>query len=180
MKDNKNEIAIIGFICSLCGYFSAGLTSIVGLILSIIGLKKSKKLDGSNKIFAKIGIILSALQILLIILFILFFMLLDNDFRLFGRDRKNDYKIIEEKKYIDEQSAVYIEGKLTNISDSKLKNINITYTTYDVEKNITGNCSAYIEEVPKNSTWKFSASCDALDKNIVTFKRKEVIINGFD
>ncbi len=180
MKDSKNEIAIIGFICSICGYFSAGLTSIFGLVLSIIGLKKSKKLNGSNKTFAKVGIVLSIIQILLIVLFVFFLILLDGDFKMFNGNRKKDYRITEERKYIDEQNVVYIEGKLTNISNDKLKNINISYTTYDEEKNITGNCSTYVEEVPKKRTWKFTASCDAIEKNIVTFKLKEVIVNGFD
>lgn len=40
---NKNVIALAGFICSVCGFITCGLSSIVGVVLSLIGLNKSKK-----------------------------------------------------------------------------------------------------------------------------------------
>ena len=41
MENKKNNQAIAGFVCSLCGILTCGISSIVGLVLSIIGLKKS-------------------------------------------------------------------------------------------------------------------------------------------
>lgn len=35
--------AIAGFICSLCGFLTCGISSIVGLVLSILGLIESRK-----------------------------------------------------------------------------------------------------------------------------------------
>ena len=176
-KEDKNEIAIIGFICSIFGYATVGLTSIVGLVLSIIGLKKSKELKGKNKIFAIVGILLAILNILAITAFILFILFADNGYSIFGGDHKNDYKIVEQYKYTNEDGNISIDGKLTNISKRKLTYINMTYTTYDAEGNITGTCSAYLDELPKGKTWKFSATCDADARNISKYKLKEVVIN---
>ena len=39
----KNNMALAGFICSLSGLVTCGIVSIVGLVLSIIGLKKDDK-----------------------------------------------------------------------------------------------------------------------------------------
>ena len=36
MKEEKNTIALVGMILSICSFITCGLTSIVGLILSII------------------------------------------------------------------------------------------------------------------------------------------------
>lgn len=177
-KEEKNELAIIGFACSIFGYVTGGLTSIVGLILSIIGLKKAKKLEENNKTFAVVGIILSILQILAIIAFISFFIIIDKGYTLFGGDPKDKYVVVEEQKYVSEDNEVSITGKLTNISAKKLSNINIEYITYDEEGNITGSCSEWLEELPSKKTWKFDAICTAPDRDVAKFKRKEVIING--
>ena len=55
--------SIAGFICSLCGIITCGISSIVGLILSIIGLSESRK-RGETDGLAIAGIILSSLAIL--------------------------------------------------------------------------------------------------------------------
>lgn len=55
--------AIAGFICSLCGILTCGISSIVGLILSIIGLSESRK-RGETDGLAIAGIIFSSLFIL--------------------------------------------------------------------------------------------------------------------
>ena len=64
----SNGMAIGGFVCSLLGFLGVlccgGLLSIVGLILSIIGLKKAKELDGAGKGLAIAGIVLGALGLL--------------------------------------------------------------------------------------------------------------------
>lgn len=50
---STNGLAIAGLVCSF-------LIPIVGLILSIVGLNKSKQLDGSGKGLAIAGIVISA------------------------------------------------------------------------------------------------------------------------
>ena len=60
--EQKNTLAIVGFILSF-------FASVVGLILSIVGLKKSAELDGSGKKLAIAGIIISAVSIAFTIIF---------------------------------------------------------------------------------------------------------------
>ena len=57
-------ISIVGFICSLCGIITCGISAIVGLILSIIGFEKSKN-KGYKDGLALAGIIISIILILL-------------------------------------------------------------------------------------------------------------------
>lgn len=72
MKDKKNSniIAIIGFIFSIISIPTLGLISIVGLILSIVGLAISKKYNKPLKGLSISGIIISS--IMLLIFWILF------------------------------------------------------------------------------------------------------------
>lgn len=57
-QKKSNALAIIGFVFSFFGAYS-----IFGLILSIIGLIKSKNLDGKGKGFSIAGIVISLLMI---------------------------------------------------------------------------------------------------------------------
>ena len=65
-KSSKGK-SVAGFICSLCGILTCGITSIIGLILSIIGLSESKK-RGESDGLAVAGIIISSIFIVLMIL----------------------------------------------------------------------------------------------------------------
>lgn len=57
-QKKSNALAIIGFVLSFLGAYS-----IFGLILSIVGLIKSKNLDGKGKGFSIAGIVISLLMI---------------------------------------------------------------------------------------------------------------------
>lgn len=59
-----NGFAIAGLIAGISGLFTCGLGAIIGLVLSYIGLKKSKEL-GSGRGLAIAGIIVSILMLLL-------------------------------------------------------------------------------------------------------------------
>ena len=61
-NSSKSSLSIAGFICSLCGFITCGLTSIVGLILSIIGLTDSKK-KGKSDGLAIAGIVISVIPL---------------------------------------------------------------------------------------------------------------------
>lgn len=65
-KSKNLPISIAGFICSLFGIVTCGLSAIVGLILSIIGLEKSKK-NGHKDTLAIAGIVISIIFLYLII-----------------------------------------------------------------------------------------------------------------
>lgn len=68
VSEKKNGLAIAGFVCSLCGFVTCGLTSFVGLILSIVGLVKSKDYNENGKGLSIAGIIIGAIFILIYIL----------------------------------------------------------------------------------------------------------------
>ncbi len=54
-KQETNSLALVGFILSF-------FTGLVGLILSCIGLSRSKRMNGDGRGFAIAGIIISALE----------------------------------------------------------------------------------------------------------------------
>ena len=66
----NNGYAIAGFVCSLAGL------SIVGMILSIIGLNKCKKENANNKGLAIAGIVIAAVKLVLVFFFIVFYIII--------------------------------------------------------------------------------------------------------
>jgi len=71
-KEQKNGMAIAGFVVSLISFICCGSFALIGLILSIVGLVNSKKMNGEGKGLAIAGIILSSIGIVLsILMFIL-------------------------------------------------------------------------------------------------------------
>ena len=60
----SNTLAIVGFVFAF-------LMPLVGLICSIIGLKKSKELNDNDKGLAIAGIIISVIEILIVIIAII-------------------------------------------------------------------------------------------------------------
>ena len=72
LQNRTNSLALVGFILSIVfSLFTCGLLSIVGLVLSIVGLTEINKTGEKGKGFAIAGIIISAISIGLIIFFIL-------------------------------------------------------------------------------------------------------------
>jgi len=61
-------LAIASLILAICGFFTCGLTAIIGLILGIVGLctisKRAQQLKGQG--FAIAGIVVSAICIVLV------------------------------------------------------------------------------------------------------------------
>jgi len=72
IKNEKNTFAIVGLICSLCGLITCGFTSVFGLVFSIIGLVRSKKMNGEGKGLAIGGIVSSAIIIFLMSIMFIF------------------------------------------------------------------------------------------------------------
>ena len=62
----QNGTSIAGFVCSIFGIFTCGISSIIGLVLSIMGLSESKKNKQKDGL-AIAGIIISSLYILIVI-----------------------------------------------------------------------------------------------------------------
>lgn len=69
MKE-KNNVSIVGFVFSMLSIITCGITSIAGLILSIIGLNKSKNLNGKGKGLSIAGIVTSIIMLIIGIIMI--------------------------------------------------------------------------------------------------------------
>ncbi len=173
MKKN-NEIALVGFVCSICGFLSMGIISIAGIVLSIIGLKNAKKQEGKNKSYALAGLIIGIAQVIMCAFLLVFIILTINNEMLDSKINKSDYKIIESIKKVDKEGLVYIEGKMKNIGKKDINYINILYETYDIDGNLTGNCNANISRLKPNKTWQYVAFCDAKTNNVNSFKISEI------
>ena len=63
-KEQKNKLATVGFVLS---FFFA----LPGLVCSILGLKKSKELDGKGKNLSIAGIVISVVSIIISFLYFL-------------------------------------------------------------------------------------------------------------
>lgn len=64
-NQKRPPIIIAGFICALCGLITCGMSSFVGLVLSVIGFEESKK-KGISDGLAIAGIVISGILILLL------------------------------------------------------------------------------------------------------------------
>ena len=63
----KNTIGLIGFIISIVSIFTFGVTSFIGLILSIVGLANCKRLNNDKKKLSIAGIVISSIMLLVLI-----------------------------------------------------------------------------------------------------------------
>lgn len=67
-KNNKNSSAIIGLVCSMVGIFTFGITSIIGIIISSIELKKKINDEKYGRDFAKAGLVIGLFELSAVIL----------------------------------------------------------------------------------------------------------------
>ena len=117
IKDNKkNDASKLGFIFSIIGVMTCGLTSIIGLILCIIGLSESKK-KGDKDTLGLIGLIISSIITGLWVIAIAFTMITAEtikveDFSTMSKEEAQ--KVCEEKslncEFIEEYSDTITEG----------------------------------------------------------------------
>ena len=70
MENKKNTIGLLGFIFSIVSIATLGLTSIVGLILSIFGLSESKKCNNDKKDLSIAGIIISSMMLCILVVLV--------------------------------------------------------------------------------------------------------------
>lgn len=97
MENKKNTIGLIGFILSILSIFTCGITSVIGLILSIVGLNESKKCNNDKKGLSIAGIVISS--VMLLILFLLVISSFDSDITLSSdQGEQNTTKTAEKTK----------------------------------------------------------------------------------
>ena len=119
----KNGLAIAGLVCSLCGIITCGLTSIVGFILSIIGLSKSKNMNGEGKGLAIGGIVSGALIILLYVFVFVFmagsiYSITNNIIN--GTDSRNDDSYYSDYYNDDSEKEEYALGDTFEFDNLKI------------------------------------------------------------
>lgn len=64
MKEKKNVVGLLGFIFSIISIFTLGLTSFIGLILSIVGVVTAKDYNNDKKKLSIAGIVISSIMLL--------------------------------------------------------------------------------------------------------------------
>ena len=70
-QKNSNMYAIIGFCLSITNLFTCGIPSIISLILSIVGLEKSKKENTDGRGLSIAGIVISGVYIFILLMVLL-------------------------------------------------------------------------------------------------------------
>ena len=176
-NNKKNTIAIVGFVLSF-------FTTIIGLVLSIIGLSKSKELN-DGKGFSIAGIIISSIRLALAILVILFaFIFTGTSFKIYNSPEfrstieeivntaKNETTTGTIEKIIDEhleEETTYEFKELQFInSDCSTEYFSCQYSCFGQAKD--NNCEFYTYTIDSNYEFKRSDS----DK---TYYSKNSIIN---
>ena len=60
-QPKTNGLAVAGFVCSIVGWFCCGITSIIGVILSIVALSQIKNRQEGGKGLAIAGIVIGGI-----------------------------------------------------------------------------------------------------------------------
>ena len=160
MKNNNenNTMSIIGFILSF-------IIPVVGLILSILGLSKSKELNDKGKTLSIIGIIISS--IMLIFNFIFTFSIIEDILN--ETDNKFEYKYDNKKDYNN---------------DNNNENNNVSQISYEGKKGdsfcIKEYDNHYYIEKDRNSTNTRCYSCTTNNCEIFDVSENGRFIVGFD
>lgn len=111
----KNDLATAGMVCSIIGFL--GVTAIYGLILSIFGLKESKKLGGKGKAESVVGIIIG---IVFIVIFA--FALSNSDEDLFNSNGNTNKNSNSSSTQIEEKAIEYMNVDLDDIEVERENN----------------------------------------------------------
>lgn len=185
-KNNK-AISIAGFVCSLVGLLSCGLTSLVGLILSIVGLSSSKK-RGEKDGLALAGIIISAISLVIIFIVIIGLVASYSSSKEITapapstspapttKQKNNEkYSLIESNISSESNEfSTYIEGRIKNNQNKELSYIQVTFSIYDADGNTIGTCIDNQNTLDAYGTWKFKAICIEDVSNVSRYELKEI------
>lgn len=77
----------------------------------------------------------------------------------------------EDAYYNEEEETYYVTGYLKNKTKEDYESISVKYRLYDVDENILGEATAYLEELEEGQVWKFKATYYEIDaKEVSTFE----------
>lgn len=181
----NNSLSIAGFICSLVGLLTCGITSLIGLILSIIGISSSKK-NGEKDPFALAGIIISVIPLVILIFLLVIGVLTSKDVKVadFSTMSKeeavkwcdnNDADCYFYEEYSDtvEEGGFIRQSKIAGSKMSSYESIDIYYSKGKEEQTTPENSPTPTTptETPKtqNSNEKFSLIEDHISSESNSF-----------
>lgn len=157
----NNSLSIAGFICSLVGLLTCGITSLIGLILSIIGISSSKK-NGEKDPFALAGIIISVIPLVILIFLLVIGVLTSKDIKVADFSTMTKSEAVEwcdnndaDCSFYEEYSDTVKEGSFIRQSKSagsemsSYESINIYYSKGKEEQNATPAPTTSSESTPK-------------------------------
>ena len=130
-QNDSNNVAVAGFILSLIGLH------IVGLILSIVGLKKSKEKNNKGKGLSIAGIVISSIGIIFIAIIIAVLLISIKDVTNSAYDAKNDsvintYKMIKKSAEQNIMLSSLGDTNITCTKDNCYENYNYNKEYFDV------------------------------------------------
>ena len=193
VNEKKNGLAIAGFVCSLCGFVTCGLTSFIGLILSIVGLAKSKDYNENGKGLSIAGIIIGAIFVLVYVLIFGVGIMETEDTsktqnsnqtqeqtgQTEKQDKKEKFSLLEGYKGYagDYNIGYYIEGYIQNNTGKEYSYVQVEFNLYDKDGAIIGTALDNISNLEANGKWKFKAASlitsDEVE-NVASYKLKEI------
>ena len=184
VNEKKNGLAIAGFVCSICGFVTCGISSIIGFILSIIGLTKSKEYNGNGKGLSIAGIIIGGIFVLMYIsLFGLGIIGSDESSNNTKEEQSSQTVTTEPLVLLDGHSGYfsdwtyYIEGYVQNNTDKEYSYVHVEFNLYDKDGAILGTADDYIDALEANGKWKFKATAwlgSDQEKKVASYKLKEI------
>lgn len=88
------------------------------------------------------------------------------------QDVKNPFTVSEEKGYVSSDYWYYIDGKLTNTTNTAFTYARINYALYDAAGTLITTCFANTELVEANGVWQYNVICPVSTnaKDVASFK----------
>ena len=161
----KNNMALAGFICSISGLITCGIVSIVGLILSIVGLNKSKELNGEGRGLAIAGIVIGAIEtisVIIITFFMIFFFSIAIPDVVEGVDRVYTDGIEEE----DDDYACLVSFRDTN-DNLIMSNSVLGYEGASYTRDAQGNNAIKLSISDKNRLFTVTSNLSKQPNNLL-------------
>lgn len=160
VQNESNNVAVAGFILSLIGLH------IVGLILSIVGLKKSKEKNNKGKGLSIAGIVISSVGIIFItiIIAVLLISIKDSVYDAKSSSVIDTYKMIKKSAEQNIMLSSLGDTNITCTKDNCYENYNYNKEYYDVM--ITDKGTYYeleIDAIGDFSNVKLNDRCNDLE-----------------
>lgn len=127
MENKKNTIGLVGFILSIVSIVTCGFTSIIGLILSILGLNESKKCNNDKKGMSIAGIVISAVMLFIFSIVLLVAIGNGDNTSTSSTSTSNGKNVVDKQ----EETIEYIKVSVDDLEDALEANAAAAKDTYN-------------------------------------------------